>query len=83
MNDYKETHSIKTIVSYKKIYLENNFKNVIIENSCFCCEYAHSQGDETECESRTGVCEKLLQNPLFESMEGRQTQCSRNVCAII
>ena len=68
MKDYKETHSIKTIVSYKKIYLENNFKNVIIENSCFCCEYAHSKSRIQRCVDNC---------PLYWNVENTKKGCTK------
>ena len=67
MKDYKETHSIKSIVSYKKLYLKNNFKNVIIESSCFCCNYAYSKSLYNTC----SFC------PLYWNSENTETACTK------
>lgn len=67
MKDYKETHSIKTITIYKKIYLENNFKNEYISGSCFCCEYAHSKSRFQRC---TDNC------PLYWNLENTEESCT-------
>lgn len=49
MKDYKEQRSIKAIVKYKKIYLENNFKNEYIVGNCFCCQYAENKSILQRC----------------------------------
>lgn len=42
MKDYKEQYSIKSIFRYKRIYIENNFKNKYIHSYCFCCNYVYN-----------------------------------------
>lgn len=65
MKDYKENYSIKTIVSYKNIYLENNFKNEHVRNSCFCCDYAYSKLSYIIC----SFC------PLYWNAECTEIEC--------
>lgn len=66
MKDYREKYSIKTICRYKRIYLKNNFKKVIIDNSCFCCKYSHSKSIIQRC---TNNC------PLYWNDENTETSC--------
>lgn len=51
MKDYKEQYSIKKIIIYKKIYIENNFKNKHILGNCFCCQYAMNKSILQRCTS--------------------------------
>ena len=66
MKDYKETHSIKKIIIYKKIYLENNFKNEYIVCDCFCCQYAKNKSILQRC---TSNC------PLYWNDENTEKRC--------
>lgn len=68
MKDYKENYSIKTIASYKKIYIENNFKNEYIHYRCFCCEYVHSKDRINRC---------LSNCPLYWNAENTEKLCTK------
>lgn len=68
MKDYKENYSIKTIVSYKKIYLENNFKNEYIVGNCFCCEYSHNKSRLQRCMDNC---------PLYWNLENTEKGCTK------
>lgn len=73
MKDYKETYSIKTIVSYKKIYLKNNFKNEHISNDCFCCNYAYDKLLYNLC----SICPRLCYFcPLYWNAENTERNCT-------
>jgi hypothetical protein len=72
MKDYKENYSIKTIVSYKKIYIENNFKNEYVRSSCFCCSYGFSKYIYDE--SAFGICYSC---PLYWNTECTKTECTK------
>lgn len=66
MKDYKETHLIKAIVSYKKLYVKNNFKDEYVRNSCFCCNYAYSKSQYDDC----------LLCPLYWNGENTEENCT-------
>lgn len=68
MKDYKENYSIKTIASYKRIYIKNNFKNEYIYYRCFCCEYVYSEDRITRC---------VIECPLYWNLENTEKSCMK------
>lgn len=68
MKDYKENYSIKDINSYKKIYLDNNFKNEYIACSCFCCQYATNKNRIQACVNNC---------PLYWNAENTEENCMK------
>lgn len=41
MKDYVKDKQVRTIYSYKCVYLNKNYPNEKIASKCFCCEYAY------------------------------------------
>lgn len=70
MKDYKEQYLIKAIASYKKIYLENNFKNEYIRQNCFCCNYAYDK-------SLWNLCSICSFCPLYWNAENTEKSCTK------
>lgn len=73
MKDYKEQCLIKNIVSYKKLYIKNNFKNEYVRNSCFCCDYAYSKSQYDNC----------LFCPLYWNDENTEEDCTEGYYHLI
>ncbi len=47
MKDYVKDKQVRTIYSYKCVYLNKNYPNEKIASKCFCCEYVVQHG--TRC----------------------------------
>lgn len=44
MKDYVKDKQVRTIYSYKCVYLNKNYPNEKIASKCFCCEYEVQHG---------------------------------------
>lgn len=44
MNDYVENRMVRTIYTYKRVYLNNVYPNERVQSKCFCCEYVTQHG---------------------------------------
>lgn len=44
MKDYVTDKQVRTIYSYKCVYLNNVYPNERIKSRCFCCEYVTQHG---------------------------------------
>lgn len=44
MKDYVKNRMVRTIYSYKCVYLNNVYPNERVKSRCFCCEYVTQHG---------------------------------------